>query len=135
MPERESNESFAARMERRMNSSLSAGMDEESALDTIRELQTALQYQAKAMAAEAKARETCPVCERVATPPQAPDIAHVTKPLDEATRLWQFAKGGPDHRSEVTSEDKSVLRCLTNEQLAQVWIWVEQNASEGAGVE
>ena len=51
-------------------------------------------------------------------------LAHTTKMIDELTRLEEFAKGQPDSRPDMGTD---WLRALTDEQLAQVARWMDEN--------
>ena len=68
----------------------------------------------------------------------ARSAAHTAKVVDEITRLVAFAKGGPDSRVEQTQTmaeqavmDK-LLAALTNEQLAQLRQWRNENKERDA---
>ena len=112
-------------MAQAMRNVLSGGLDEGVGEDTILALQQALQAQAKGMAEAAKDPVVCDECGR-GRPPQARDLAHVTKALDECTRLLAFAKGGADHRTSVAGEDASILRKLSAERLAILAEWLAE---------
>lgn len=127
-------ESFADKIMREtMNRVLSGGIDEDVAYDTIQAIQLALKAQAEALQKGAervnRGDVRCPQCLQP-VPPNARDIAHLSKALDECARLLQFAKGGPDHRTALvggTSDERAILGWLTDTQMAQVSAWVEEN--------
>ena len=51
--------------------------------------------------------------------------AHTMKALDMVTRLAEFSRGNPDSRPALQGD---WLQGLTEEQLGQVQVWIEQNA-------
>jgi hypothetical protein len=52
----------------------------------------------------------------------AKTISYLAKMVDEVTRLMEFAKGGPDHRTDIGLGE--FLRYLDAEQFSQLNEWV-----------
>ncbi len=55
----------------------------------------------------------------------AKTMAYTGKVIDEIGRFVEFAKGNPDSRPQI--EVTNILACLTDEQVATVMRWVDEN--------
>ena len=77
-------------------------------------------------------RATCPTCHKsvTVTIPARPEtvaraLSLTAKMIDDTARLIHFTQGKPDSRPG--SGQGEWLKALTNEQFAQVQLWVEDN--------
>ena len=95
----------------------SSGLDLALLSDAQQDLAAALREQARILK-DAKYLKKTPEAVARAT-------AHTMKALDMLTRLAEFSRGNPDSRPALQGD---WLQGLTEEQLQQVQVWIEQNA-------
>jgi hypothetical protein len=68
----------------------------------------------------------CEVCGRKGLTPEeaGKTLAYMAKVVNELTRLFEFAKGKPDSRTEVMGLN-DLMRLLSNEQFVTLTGWLE----------
>ena len=69
----------------------------------------------------------CEVCERTGLDPESASktALNMAKMVSDLSRLFEFAKGKPDSRTEVTGI-ADLMKLLTNEQFTTLTGWLEQ---------
>lgn len=120
------------------------GVDLSKASETVGDCLSALQAQAKALAAVeyASSKEKIVKCLHcfksfpVSMPAHAElskTMANTAKVIDETARLVHFTSGKPDSRPDLGGGlPTDVFKALTNDQLTQIAQWVEANANTQA---